>query len=75
MSTLAHHGLIYVPLGSKSAGHLFADIDEVRGGSFWGAGTFSGATGARQPSAKELELAAIQGENFWNTVAMVQFNQ
>lgn len=72
MSTLAHHGLIFVPLGSKTAGHLLVGLDEVRGGSAWGAGTFSGGAGERQPTAKELEIAAIQGESFWNALAKVK---
>lgn len=41
MSTLAHHGIIYVPLGYKTTFHLLGDNSEVRGGSPWGAGTFS----------------------------------
>ena len=38
-------------------------------GSPWGAGTFAGADGSRQPSALELEIAEIQGKNFYETVA------
>jgi NAD(P)H dehydrogenase (quinone) len=41
MSTLAHHGMIYVPLGYKTVFPLLGDVSEVRGGSPWGAGTFS----------------------------------
>lgn len=41
MSTLTHHGLIYVPLGYKTVFPLLGDNSEVRGGSPWGAGTFS----------------------------------
>jgi hypothetical protein len=41
MSTLAHHGVIYVPLGYKHTFAILADLSEVRGGSAWGAGTFS----------------------------------
>lgn len=41
MSTLAHHGIIYVPLGYGEAFPLLADLSEVRGGSPWGAGTFA----------------------------------
>jgi len=41
MSTFAHHGMIYVPLGYKTAFGLLADLNEVRGGSPWGAGTFA----------------------------------
>ena len=38
-------------------------------GSPWGAGTFAGADGSRQPSPLELEIAEIQGKNFYETVA------
>jgi len=69
MSTFAHHGLIFVPLGYKHAFPILADLSEVRGGSPWGAGTFAGADGSRSPSAKELELAEIQGKMFYETVA------
>ena len=72
MSTLAHHGMIYVPLGAKTCARLLAELEEVRGGSSWGAGTFSG-NGSRQPSEKELELARIQGEAFWKAVVKVGF--
>lgn len=41
MSTLAHHGIVYVPLGYKHAFPILADLSEVRGGSPWGAGTFA----------------------------------
>lgn len=41
MSTLSHHGIIYVPLGYKTAFPILSDLSEVRGGSAWGAGTFS----------------------------------
>ncbi|KAF2001149.1 benzoquinone reductase [Amniculicola lignicola CBS 123094] len=73
MSTLAHHGLIYVPLGYKYTFPLLSDLSEVRGGSPWGAGTFSAADGSRQPSAKELELAAAQGKAFYGVVSKVNF--
>ena len=41
MSTLAHHGIIYVPLGYKTAFPILTNVSEVRGGSPWGAGTFA----------------------------------
>jgi NAD(P)H dehydrogenase (quinone) len=69
MSTLAHHGIIYVPLGYAKAFGLMTELDEARGGSPWGAGTFAGGDGSRQPSAKELKLAEIQGTGFYETVA------
>jgi len=74
MSTFAHHGLIYVPLGYKTAFPLLAELSEVRGGSPWGAGTFSAGDGSRQPSAKELELATIQGKSFYQAVSKVNFS-
>lgn len=73
LSTLTHHGIIYVPLGYKTAFGLLADLSEVRGGSPWGAGTFAGADGSRQPSAKEIELAQTQGKSFYETVSKVKF--
>ena len=32
MSTLVHHGMIYVPLGYKTVFSTLADLTEVRGG-------------------------------------------
>jgi NAD(P)H dehydrogenase (quinone) len=36
MSTLAHHGFIYVPLGYKTVFGQLTNISEVHGGSPWG---------------------------------------
>ncbi|KAF2397605.1 flavo protein WrbA [Trichodelitschia bisporula] len=69
MSTLAHHGIIYVPLGYKTTFASLANLSEVHGGSPWGAGTFSGADGSRQPSALELSIAEAQGKAFYEAVA------
>jgi NAD(P)H dehydrogenase (quinone) len=69
MSTFAHHGIIYVPLGYAKAFGLLTDLTEARGGSAWGAGTFASGDGSRQPSEKEKEVAMIQGEEFYKTVA------
>ena len=52
LTQLTHHGMIYVPIGYSDPS-LF-DMSEVHGGSPYGAGTFAGPTGARQPSALEL---------------------
>lgn len=41
MSTLAHMGIVFVPLGYKHAFGEMSDLSEVHGGSPWGAGTFS----------------------------------
>jgi len=73
MSTLAHHGIIYVPLGYKTAFPVLTNLQEIRGGSAWGAGTFAGADGSRQPTALELELATIHGESFGGAISKVNF--
>jgi NAD(P)H dehydrogenase (quinone) len=69
MSTLAHHGISYVPLGYAKAFAQLTNLTEVHGGSPWGAGTFSGSDGSRQPSALELDIAKIQGQAFYEHVA------
>ncbi|KAL3418973.1 quinone oxidoreductase [Phlyctema vagabunda] len=73
MSTLTHHGIIYVPLGYKNSFAQLANLSEVHGGSPWGAGAFSASDGSRQPSSLELEIATIQGESFGATVNKVSF--
>ncbi|KAK9745645.1 hypothetical protein K7432_018252 [Basidiobolus ranarum] len=67
LTTLAHHGIIYVPLGFTSP-HL-SDNTEVVGGSAYGSGTITNGDGSRMPSVKELEVATHQGEYFTNIVA------
>ncbi|KAF9474759.1 NADH-quinone oxidoreductase [Pholiota conissans] len=69
LSTLAHHGIIYVPLGYKNAFAQLTNVEEVHGGSPWGAGTVASSNGTRQPSALELEVAGIQGSSFYETVS------
>ncbi|KAH8899185.1 flavoprotein WrbA [Thozetella sp. PMI_491] len=69
LSTLTHHGISFVPLGYATSFAQLTDLSEVHGGSPWGAGTFAGTDGSRQPSAKELEIAQIQGESFYKIVA------
>ncbi|KAL6711988.1 flavodoxin-like fold protein [Coniothyrium glycines] len=69
MSTLVHHGFIYVPLGYKTTFALLANLDEVHGGSPWGAGTFAAGDGSRQPTQLELSIATEQGKAFYQAVA------
>jgi len=73
LSTFTHHGMIYVPLGYAKSFAQLANVDEVHGGSPWGAGTLTKSDGSRQPTALELEVANIQGKSFWNTVSRVNF--
>lgn len=73
MSTFAHHGIIYVPLGYAKAFGQLTNLSEVHGGSPWGAGTLANSDGSRQPTALELEIAEIQGKTFFETVNKVKF--
>ncbi|TMW62503.1 hypothetical protein Poli38472_005121 [Pythium oligandrum] len=58
----AHHGMTFVPLGYRCP--LLFNLDEIHGGSPWGAGTLAGGDGSRQPSKLELDVAKAQGESF-----------
>ncbi|OAL55859.1 flavo protein WrbA [Pyrenochaeta sp. DS3sAY3a] len=69
MSTLVHHGFIFVPLGYKTTFADLANLDEVHGGSPWGAGTFAAGDGSRQPTTLELRVATAQGKAFYETVS------
>ncbi|WP_302141554.1 NAD(P)H:quinone oxidoreductase [Halomonas alkalicola] len=64
-TTLAHHGMIIVPIGYATP--EVADISQVGGGTPYGATTIAGGDGSRQPDARELAIARYQGE----TVARV----
>lgn len=68
LSTFAHHGIVYVPSGYARSFAKMAPVDEVRGGGPWGAGTFAGPDGSRQPTELELSLAEDQGERFYEFV-------
>ena len=73
ISTLVHHGIIYVPLGYKNARAQLTNLDIVHGGSPWGAGMYANSDGSRQANELELELAKIHGKSFYETVARVSF--
>ncbi|KAF1331316.1 Nad quinone oxidoreductase, partial [Globisporangium splendens] len=62
LTYLAHQGLTFVPLGCRSP--LLFNFEEIHGGSPWGAGTYAGPDGSRQPSKLELDVAKVQGESF-----------
>ncbi|KAG9160908.1 hypothetical protein Leryth_008722 [Lithospermum erythrorhizon] len=61
VTQLVHHGMIYVPIGYTFGAGMF-DMENVKGGSPYGAGTFAGADGSRQPSEAELKQAFHQGK-------------
>ncbi|ORX94500.1 NAD(P)H:quinone oxidoreductase, type IV [Basidiobolus meristosporus CBS 931.73] len=66
MTTIVHHGMIYIPNGFASP-HL-TDNSEIVGGGPWGAGTITNGDGSRMPSQKELEVAELQGQNYGEIV-------
>ena len=68
LSTLIHHGIIFVPLGYAKAFALQSNLEEIHGASAYGAGTFAGADGSRQPTQIEKEIAFAQGKAFFETV-------
>ncbi|KAF3772987.1 putative NAD(P)H dehydrogenase [Nymphaea thermarum] len=60
ITQLVHHGMLYVPIGYTFGAGMF-EMEKVKGGSPYGAGTFAG-DGSRQPSELELEQAFHQGK-------------
>lgn len=61
MSNLLHHGMIISGLPYSFQGQL--RVDEVTGGSPYGATTIAGGDGSRQPSETELEGARFLGKH------------
>ncbi|KAF4347275.1 probable NAD(P)H dehydrogenase (quinone) FQR1-like 3 [Cannabis sativa] len=60
VTQLAHHGMIYVPIGYTFGSGMF-EMNEVKGGSPYGAGTYA-ADGSREPTELELKQAFYQGK-------------
>jgi NAD(P)H dehydrogenase (quinone) len=60
-STLLHHGMIIV--GVPYSCQELMNMDEITGGSPYGAGTLAGSDGSRQPSENEFKIARFQGKH------------
>lgn len=60
-TTLLHQGMVVVGLPYAAQGQM--RLDEITGGSPYGATTIAGGDGSRQPSENELELARFQGRH------------
>jgi NAD(P)H dehydrogenase (quinone) len=60
-TTLLHQGMIIVGLPYTAKGQT--RMDEITGGSPYGATTLAGSDGKRRPSENELELARFQGRH------------
>jgi NAD(P)H dehydrogenase (quinone) len=61
ITNLLHLGLIYVGLPYSFQGQM--TLEEVTGGTPYGAGTLTGGDGSRQPSENELAGARFQGRH------------
>jgi NAD(P)H dehydrogenase (quinone) len=59
LPTFLHHGMAVAGLPYAFQGQM--GVDEIKGGSPYGASTITGGDGARQPSEVELEGARYQG--------------
>ncbi len=59
--TLLHHGMVVVGLPYTFQGQM--RIDEITGGSPYGASTIAGPKGERLPSQNELAAARFQGKH------------
>ena len=60
-TTLLHHGMLIVGLPYSFEGQM--RIDEIAGGSPYGATTIAGGKGERMPSPTELDGARFQGRH------------
>src|SRR5262249_56345195 len=71
-STLLHQGMIIVGLPYAFPG--LTNMNEITGGSPYGAGTLANADGSRQPSANELDGARYQGKHVAQITAKLTHN-
>lgn len=60
-TTLLHHGMVIV--GMPYAIPQMTNMDNISGGTPYGASTITGSDGSRMPSEDELEIARFQGEH------------
>ena len=65
ITNLLHFGMVVVGLDYGHAGQM--TLDEITGGSPYGATTIAGGTGQRQPSENELAGARYQGRRVAET--------
>ncbi|KTF69528.1 NAD(P)H:quinone oxidoreductase [Sphingomonas sp. HT-1] len=70
LTNLLHFGMTIVGLDYGFQGQ--AGVDEVKGGSPYGATTIADGDGSRQPSAVELEGARYQGRRVAETAAKLK---
>ncbi len=69
-TTLLHHGMVIVGVPYSCAG--LTRMDEVTGGTPYGASTLAGGDGSRMPTDNELSIARFQGEHVARLAARLQ---
>lgn len=72
-TVLLHHGMVIVGLPYSFAGQM--NMDEITGGSPYGASTLAKGDGSRQPSANELDGARFQGRHVATIAAALKRGQ
>jgi NAD(P)H dehydrogenase (quinone) len=70
ITNLLHHGMTIVGLDYGFQGQM--GVDQVRGGSPYGATTIAGGDGSRQPQEEELAGARYQGKRIAETAAKLK---
>jgi NAD(P)H dehydrogenase (quinone) len=60
-TTLLHHGMVIVGVPYSEQG--LVNMNEITGGSPYGAATLAGGDNSRQPSANERHIARFQGKH------------
>ncbi len=60
-TTLFHHGMVVV--GVPYSNPELTNMNEITGGTPYGASTLAGSDGSRKPSANELAIARAQGKH------------
>ena len=71
-TTLLHQGMVIVGLPYSNKTQM--RMDEITGGSPYGASTIAGGDGSRQPSEGELSMARFQGEHVARIAAKLSGN-
>ncbi|CAF1470454.1 unnamed protein product [Rotaria sordida] len=73
LTNFVHHGMLFVPIGYTSP--LLTNMNEIHGGSAYGAGTYASIDGSRTPSELELKLAEHQGSHFSQVVTALKLGR
>jgi NAD(P)H dehydrogenase (quinone) len=60
---LVNQGMVYIPMGCTFGSEFFS-LEEIRGGSPYGAGYYSGSDGSRPVSDLEKRIAFHHGRHF-----------